>query len=140
MFHEIGHCMHCVCAEVEQYTDSWSWAIVPWYGRPGLVGVEQDFLEVPSRMFEQWIQQRADVVLARLVGRESLQQRRELPRLRLPVRAAEGLPGRPQGGEASGATQHCTVRVRQSSQRVQRLRWHCADCIGTCRSVLRHNA
>jgi thimet oligopeptidase len=32
---------------------SWNWPIVPWFG-----GVEQDFLEVPSMMFEQWMEQK----------------------------------------------------------------------------------
>eukprot|EP01061_Rhynchopus_euleeides_P012119 TRINITY_DN2172_c0_g1_i1.p1 TRINITY_DN2172_c0_g1~~TRINITY_DN2172_c0_g1_i1.p1 ORF type:complete len:684 (+),score=239.20 TRINITY_DN2172_c0_g1_i1:61-2052(+) len=50
MFHELGHMMHCVCAESDYSMLSWAWPMVPWPG-----GVEQDFLEVPSTMFEQWM-------------------------------------------------------------------------------------
>uniref|UniRef100_A0A6B2KZ71 Peptidase M3A/M3B catalytic domain-containing protein n=1 Tax=Arcella intermedia TaxID=1963864 RepID=A0A6B2KZ71_9EUKA len=49
-FHEFGHVMHCVLTSVDYSLFAWSWAIVPWKG-----GVEQDFLEVPSMMFEMWM-------------------------------------------------------------------------------------
>eukprot|EP01064_Diplonema_japonicum_P012038 TRINITY_DN19511_c0_g1_i1.p1 TRINITY_DN19511_c0_g1~~TRINITY_DN19511_c0_g1_i1.p1 ORF type:complete len:653 (+),score=199.56 TRINITY_DN19511_c0_g1_i1:31-1989(+) len=50
MFHELGHVMHCLCTETRYSILSWAWPMVPWPG-----GVEQDFLEVPSTMFEQWM-------------------------------------------------------------------------------------
>ena len=50
MFHEFGHAMHCVCTATNRSLLSWAWPMVPWPG-----GVEQDFLEVPSMMFEQWV-------------------------------------------------------------------------------------
>ena len=50
MFHELGHMMHAVCTETRYSVLSWAWPMVPWPG-----GVEQDFLEVPSTMFEQWM-------------------------------------------------------------------------------------
>ena len=50
MFHEFGHAMHCVCTATNRSLLSWAWPMVPWPG-----GVEQDFLEVPSMMFEQWM-------------------------------------------------------------------------------------
>ncbi|KAJ9448955.1 Thimet-like oligopeptidase [Diplonema papillatum] len=50
MFHELGHAMHCLCTRTKYSMLSWAWPMVPWPG-----GVEQDFLEVPSTMFEQWM-------------------------------------------------------------------------------------
>eukprot|EP01126_Amoeba_proteus_P054695 TRINITY_DN6741_c0_g1_i17.p1 TRINITY_DN6741_c0_g1~~TRINITY_DN6741_c0_g1_i17.p1 ORF type:complete len:689 (+),score=144.95 TRINITY_DN6741_c0_g1_i17:437-2503(+) len=60
-FHEFGHVMHCVLSRSDYSLLSWSWPIVPWSG-----GVEQDFLEVPSMMFELWMYQ--ENVLHRLSG------------------------------------------------------------------------
>ena len=57
MFHEFGHAMHCVCSTSKQALLSWAWPMVPWPG-----GVEQDFLEVPSMMFEQWMSEK-EVIL-----------------------------------------------------------------------------
>jgi thimet oligopeptidase len=51
--------MHAVCSRAPCSLLSWAWPIVPWPG-----GVEQDFLEVPSMMFEQWVY--TPEVLARL--------------------------------------------------------------------------
>eukprot|EP01063_Lacrimia_lanifica_P029834 TRINITY_DN4620_c0_g1_i1.p1 TRINITY_DN4620_c0_g1~~TRINITY_DN4620_c0_g1_i1.p1 ORF type:complete len:675 (+),score=267.63 TRINITY_DN4620_c0_g1_i1:64-2088(+) len=50
LFHEMGHAMHCVCTATSYSILSWAWPMVPWPG-----GVEQDFLEVPSTMFESWM-------------------------------------------------------------------------------------
>eukprot|EP01060_Flectonema_neradi_P033309 TRINITY_DN5563_c0_g1_i1.p1 TRINITY_DN5563_c0_g1~~TRINITY_DN5563_c0_g1_i1.p1 ORF type:complete len:688 (+),score=111.04 TRINITY_DN5563_c0_g1_i1:309-2066(+) len=50
MFHELGHVMHCLLTTTKYSILSWSWDMVPWPG-----GVEQDFLEVPSTMFEKWM-------------------------------------------------------------------------------------
>ena len=50
LFHELGHMMHAVCTDARYSALSWAWPMVPWPG-----GVEQDFLEVPSTMFEQWM-------------------------------------------------------------------------------------
>eukprot|EP01127_Copromyxa_protea_P024493 TRINITY_DN9683_c0_g2_i2.p1 TRINITY_DN9683_c0_g2~~TRINITY_DN9683_c0_g2_i2.p1 ORF type:complete len:709 (+),score=148.03 TRINITY_DN9683_c0_g2_i2:88-2214(+) len=60
-FHEFGHVMHCVLTKSKFSLFSWNWPIVPWYG-----GVEQDFLEVPSMMFELWMDKK--VVLDRISG------------------------------------------------------------------------
>jgi len=43
-FHEFGHVMHSICASSKYYRLNWNWLIL-----------EQDFLEVPSMMFENWI-------------------------------------------------------------------------------------
>eukprot|EP00386_Alphamonas_edax_P001031 GDKI01003056.1.p1 GENE.GDKI01003056.1~~GDKI01003056.1.p1 ORF type:complete len:520 (-),score=128.73 GDKI01003056.1:17-1576(-) len=48
-FHEFGHLMHCVCGQVKFTVHSWVWGIACWQG-----GVEMDFLEAPSQMFENW--------------------------------------------------------------------------------------
>eukprot|EP00940_MAST-03C_sp_MAST-3C-sp2_P000303 g303.t1 len=50
MFHEFGHAMHAICTNAKRSLCSWAWPMVPWPG-----GVEQDFLEVPSMMFENWM-------------------------------------------------------------------------------------
>ena len=50
LFHELGHVMHCLLTNTKHSILSWSWDMVPWPG-----GVEQDFLEVPSTMFEKWM-------------------------------------------------------------------------------------
>jgi len=49
-FHEFGHAMHAVCTRTAFSKFSWAWPIVPWPG-----GVQQDFLEVPSMFFEQFV-------------------------------------------------------------------------------------
>ncbi|KAK3268416.1 hypothetical protein CYMTET_23084 [Cymbomonas tetramitiformis] len=49
-FHEFGHVVHCVCAKVKHSPFAWAWSAVPWPG-----GVQQDFLEVPSMMLENWM-------------------------------------------------------------------------------------
>eukprot|EP00039_Didymoeca_costata_P004505 m.73733 g.73733 ORF g.73733 m.73733 type:complete len:698 (-) comp12430_c0_seq7:2555-4648(-) len=50
MFHEYGHVCHGVLTKADYSLFSWAWSAVPYPG-----GVENDFLEVPSMMFEQWI-------------------------------------------------------------------------------------
>ena len=42
--------MHCVCARVRFARHAWTWPMMPWPG-----GVEQDFLEVPSMMLENFM-------------------------------------------------------------------------------------
>jgi thimet oligopeptidase len=49
-FHEFGHVMHCVLTSVDFSMFSWTWPMMPWPG-----GVQQDFLEVPSMMLEQFV-------------------------------------------------------------------------------------
>jgi len=49
LFHELGHCMHCLCTTTAFSGLSWAWPMVPWPG-----GVEQDFLEVPSMALEKF--------------------------------------------------------------------------------------
>ena len=49
LFHEMGHVVHCLCTKAEHSRLSWAWPMVPWPG-----GVENDFLEVPSMLNEQW--------------------------------------------------------------------------------------
>ena len=51
-FHEFGHVMHCVLSESKYSVHAWAWSAVPWPG-----GVEQDFLEVPSMMLENFVWQ-----------------------------------------------------------------------------------
>ena len=51
-FHEFGHVMHCVLAQSSDSLQAWAWSAVPWPG-----GVEQDFLEVPSMMLENFVWQ-----------------------------------------------------------------------------------
>lgn len=51
-FHEFGHVMHCVLTNARHSLHSWAWSAVPWYG-----GVEQDMLEVPSMMLENFVWQ-----------------------------------------------------------------------------------
>jgi thimet oligopeptidase len=51
-FHEFGHVMHCVLTKCTHSYHSWAWSAVPWPG-----GVEQDFLEVPSMMLENFVWQ-----------------------------------------------------------------------------------
>jgi len=51
-FHEFGHVMHCVLSKSEYSVHAWAWSAVPWPG-----GVEQDFLEVPSMMLENFVWQ-----------------------------------------------------------------------------------
>ena len=51
-FHEFGHVMHCVLANSKHSIHAWAWSAVPWPG-----GVEQDFLEVPSMMLENFVWQ-----------------------------------------------------------------------------------
>eukprot|EP00958_Prasinococcus_capsulatus_P023539 scaffold3540_cov379-Prasinococcus_capsulatus_cf.AAC.2 len=51
-FHEFGHVMHCVCSQVDYVPFAWAWSAVPWPG-----GVQQDFLEVPSMMLENFVYQ-----------------------------------------------------------------------------------
>eukprot|EP00241_Pyramimonas_parkeae_P004097 CAMPEP_0114254102 /NCGR_PEP_ID=MMETSP0058-20121206/16786_1 /TAXON_ID=36894 /ORGANISM="Pyramimonas parkeae, CCMP726" /LENGTH=686 /DNA_ID=CAMNT_0001368271 /DNA_START=197 /DNA_END=2257 /DNA_ORIENTATION=- len=58
-FHEFGHVVHCVCSRPKYSFFAWAWSAVPWPG-----GVEQDFLEVPSMMLENWMYEPA--VLQRL--------------------------------------------------------------------------
>jgi Zn-dependent oligopeptidase len=60
-FHEFGHVMHCVLSRASYSLFAWAWAIVPWIG-----GVENDFLEVPSMMFELWMYE--EEVLKRISG------------------------------------------------------------------------
>ena len=47
--HEFGHVVHCLLTRSPHSRLSWAWPMVPWPG-----GVENDFLEVPSMLFEQW--------------------------------------------------------------------------------------
>eukprot|EP00579_Thalassiosira_antarctica_P033032 CAMPEP_0201997582 /NCGR_PEP_ID=MMETSP0905-20130828/4508_1 /ASSEMBLY_ACC=CAM_ASM_000554 /TAXON_ID=420261 /ORGANISM="Thalassiosira antarctica, Strain CCMP982" /LENGTH=691 /DNA_ID=CAMNT_0048553295 /DNA_START=20 /DNA_END=2095 /DNA_ORIENTATION=+ len=49
-FHEFGHACHCVLTNSRHSLHSWAWSAVPWPG-----GVEQDFLEVPSMMLENFV-------------------------------------------------------------------------------------
>ena len=49
-FHEFGHVMHCVLTKSRHSMQAWAWSAVPWPG-----GVEQDFLEVPSMMLENFV-------------------------------------------------------------------------------------
>jgi len=49
-FHEFGHVMHCLLADTKHSIESWTWSAVPWPG-----GVQQDFLEVPSMMLENFV-------------------------------------------------------------------------------------
>lgn len=49
-FHEFGHVCHCVLTNARHSLHSWAWSAVPWPG-----GVEQDFLEVPSMMLENFV-------------------------------------------------------------------------------------
>lgn len=51
-FHEFGHVMHCVLSKSQHSVHAWAWSAVPWPG-----GVEQDFLEVPSMMLENFVWQ-----------------------------------------------------------------------------------
>ena len=51
-FHEFGHVMHCVLSKSQYSVHAWAWSAVPWPG-----GVEQDFLEVPSMMLENFVWQ-----------------------------------------------------------------------------------
>ncbi|KAL9182303.1 hypothetical protein ACHAXT_012955 [Thalassiosira profunda] len=51
-FHEFGHVCHCVLTNARHSLHSWAWSAVPWPG-----GVEQDFLEVPSMMLENFVWQ-----------------------------------------------------------------------------------
>jgi len=60
-FHEFGHVMHCVLSQASYSVFAWAWPIVPWLG-----GVETDFLEVPSMMFELWMYEQD--VLKRISG------------------------------------------------------------------------
>jgi hypothetical protein len=68
-FHEFGHVMHCVCSKPKYSVFAWAWSAVPWPG-----GVEQDFLEVPSMMLENWmyepsvLQVRTSLLLCVLLG------------------------------------------------------------------------
>eukprot|EP00049_Salpingoeca_infusionum_P025361 m.18824 g.18824 ORF g.18824 m.18824 type:complete len:671 (-) comp7952_c0_seq2:122-2134(-) len=50
LFHEFGHVMHGVCTNSKYSLFSWAWSAVPWPG-----GVEYDFLETPSMMFQNWV-------------------------------------------------------------------------------------
>ena len=58
-FHEFGHVMHAVLTKVDHSIHSWTWPMMPWVG-----GVQQDYLEVPSMMLEQFVYR--PNVLARL--------------------------------------------------------------------------
>jgi len=58
-FHEFGHVMHAVLTKVDHSIHSWTWPMMPWVG-----GVQQDYLEVPSMMLEQFVYR--PQVLARL--------------------------------------------------------------------------
>jgi thimet oligopeptidase len=49
-FHEFGHVMHAVLTRVDHSIHSWTWPMMPWTG-----GVQQDYLEVPSMMLEQFV-------------------------------------------------------------------------------------
>lgn len=44
-----NNCLHKVLTKADYSLFSWAWSAVPYPG-----GVENDFLEVPSMMFEQW--------------------------------------------------------------------------------------
>jgi len=65
MFHEFGHAMHAICTNANYSLCSWTWPMVPW----GFGGVEQDFLEVPSMMFENWMNE--PEVVRRVAGHYS---------------------------------------------------------------------
>eukprot|EP00808_Paulinella_micropora_P022445 g75124.t1 len=65
LFHELGHCMHCLCTDVSFAILSWAWPMVPWPG-----GVEQDFLELPSMALEKLVFEPA--LLARLARHYSI--------------------------------------------------------------------
>lgn len=45
-FHEFGHVMHSICSNSAYHRLNWTWT-----------AVEHDFLEVPSKMFENWLQE-----------------------------------------------------------------------------------
>jgi Zn-dependent oligopeptidase len=49
-FHEFGHVVHCLLTKSQWSLFSWSWSLNPYPG-----GVEVDFLELPSQMFENWL-------------------------------------------------------------------------------------
>jgi Zn-dependent oligopeptidase len=49
-FHEFGHVIHCICSRAPYTLFSWAWSAVPY-----AAGVENDFLEVPSLMLENWM-------------------------------------------------------------------------------------
>ena len=48
-FHEFGHAIHAILAKTKHLRHSWSWDASPY-----IAGVENDFLEVPSQLFENW--------------------------------------------------------------------------------------
>lgn len=48
-FHEFGHVLHALCTRSDASLLSWAWSAVPYPA-----GVEHDYLEVPSQMFENW--------------------------------------------------------------------------------------
>jgi len=52
-FHEFGHVCHAILTNTNCSINSWTWPVVPCPG-----GVEMDFLEIPSMMFQEWVYHR----------------------------------------------------------------------------------
>lgn len=71
-FHEFGHAVHAICTRAKFTRFAWAWTAVPWEA-----GVENDFLEAPSQMLENWCYDRR--VLSRLSGKKVGNQIEVLP-------------------------------------------------------------
>ena len=50
LIYQFGHVCHSVLTSARHSLHSWTWSAAPWPG-----GVEQDFLEVPSMMLENFV-------------------------------------------------------------------------------------
>eukprot|EP00586_Coscinodiscus_wailesii_P018962 CAMPEP_0172518514 /NCGR_PEP_ID=MMETSP1066-20121228/290872_1 /TAXON_ID=671091 /ORGANISM="Coscinodiscus wailesii, Strain CCMP2513" /LENGTH=75 /DNA_ID=CAMNT_0013300931 /DNA_START=156 /DNA_END=383 /DNA_ORIENTATION=- len=49
-FHEFGHIIHSELGRAKHSVHTWAWSVLPWPG-----GMEQEFLEVPSMMLENFV-------------------------------------------------------------------------------------